>query len=88
MKLSFPTSIVLCTALVACTTAPAADTTENADSSSSMSSVSSVRETNNVSYIGMVKPAGISIYSEGTHRLVLETEKIILLESSTVDLNG
>lgn len=45
-------------------------------------------ETKNVSYTGTVKPAGISIYMEGTHRLVLDDQRFILLESDTVDLNG
>ncbi|PIQ76481.1 hypothetical protein COU78_06800 [Candidatus Peregrinibacteria bacterium CG10_big_fil_rev_8_21_14_0_10_49_24] len=47
-----------------------------------------IRETKNVTYTGIVKPAGVSIYSEGTHRLVMEDGKFILLESNTKDLNG
>lgn len=47
-----------------------------------------IRETKNVSYTGTVKPAGMSIYSEGTHRLVLKDSKFILLESTVKDLNG
>lgn len=47
-----------------------------------------VRETKNVSYRGVVKPAGISIYMEGTHRLSLSDGRFILLESSNIDLNG
>ena len=46
------------------------------------------RETKGVTYTGTVKPAGISIYQEGTHRLVLSDGKFILLESGSVDLNG
>lgn len=76
--------------LAACTPSQA-DTQGDSDSSSSASSrrsVSSVRETNNVSYQGIVRPAGISIFMEGTHRLELDTEKFILLESDSIDLNG
>lgn len=62
-------------------------TPENGDSTAS-SSASSVRETQNVAYRGILEPAGISIYQEGTHRLTLENGTFVLLESSTVDLNG
>ena len=48
------------------------------------------RETKNVTYTGTVQPAGISIYQQGSHRLVLEDQRFILLESTTseLDLNG
>ena len=47
-----------------------------------------IRETKNVTYTGIVKPAGISIYQQGSHRLTLPGGKFILLESATLDLNG
>lgn len=47
-----------------------------------------VRETENVTYMGTVQPAGISIYQQGSHRLVLPGGKFILLESDSLDLNG
>lgn len=49
-----------------------------------------VRETKNVTYTGTVQPAGISVYQEGTHRLILPEGKFVLLESDTllIDLNG
>lgn len=47
-----------------------------------------VRETKNVTYEGEVQPAGISIYQQGSHRLVLPGGKFILLESNSLDLNG
>jgi len=47
-----------------------------------------IRETNNVSYSGTVRPLGISIYMEGTHKLSLPDGRFILLESETADLNG
>ncbi|HLD32346.1 MAG TPA: hypothetical protein VJB10_02030 [Candidatus Peribacteraceae bacterium] len=47
-----------------------------------------IRETNNVSYSGTVRPLGISIYMEGTHKLSLPDGRFILLESKTADLNG
>ena len=43
-------------------------------------------ETKNVSYEGIVRPSGISIYMQGTHRLETEMETVLLLESETVDL--
>lgn len=46
------------------------------------------RETRNVTYRGIVQPAGISIYMQGTHRLVLSDGRFLLLESDTLDLNG
>ncbi len=46
------------------------------------------RETNNVTYTGVVQPAGISIYQQGSHRLVLPGGKFVLLESEALDLNG
>lgn len=51
-----------------------------------------VPETHNVTYEGVLKPAGISIYMEGTHRLVMdsndESAGAILLESAIVDLSA
>lgn len=46
------------------------------------------RETKNVTYQGKVVAGGMSIYQEGSHRLIIDGEKFILLESNTVDLNG
>jgi len=50
----------------------------------------SMRETKNVTYTGIIRPSGISIYQQGTHRLVLEDQRFILLESDSanLDLNG
>jgi len=50
----------------------------------------SARETKNVTYTGIVRPAGISIYQQGSHRLVLEDQRFVLLESdsASLDLNG
>jgi hypothetical protein len=47
-----------------------------------------VRETKNVTYTGIVQPAGISVYNQGTHRLVLPGGKFVLLEGPDLDLNG
>jgi hypothetical protein len=46
------------------------------------------RETRNVFYRGTVRPAGISIYTEGSHKLVLPDGRFVLLEAEGVDLNG
>ena len=76
--------------LVACTAAPTAEDPSAATSSSSepVQGSGAEMETRNVSYEGTVKPAGISIYQQGTHRLLLPDGRFILLESSSVDLNG
>ena len=55
---------------------------------SSSSSVPDIVETAAVEYTGIVRSAGISIYMEGTHRLILEDGSFVLLESSSADLNG
>lgn len=80
-------------ALAACT--PAGDggdaTSSAASSTSSVAAVeassSLPRETANVSYRGVIQPSGISIYMEGTHRLVLDDGRFVLLTSESVDLN-
>ena len=72
---------------------------EPAQSSSQLSATSSLspeselpssdmRETKNVTYRGIVQPSGISIFMQGTHRLVLSDGRFILLESDSIDLNG
>lgn len=55
--------------------------------SSSSSEVSSVQKVTE-ERTGTIEPAGITIYQQGTHKLVLETGDLLLLESDTVDLNG
>ena len=78
--------------LTACSTQPAKPIEDLADPSleqvSSEKSERVIRETKNVSYSGTVKPLGISIYMEGTHRLSLSDGRFILLESDSIDLNG
>lgn len=87
-----PTRLFLCTAicllLVSCGGDAPAIATEDALLSSSSSSPSLIVETHNVSFIGTVRAAGISIYMEGTHRLELADGRFILLASESVDLNG
>ncbi|MDD5041493.1 MAG: hypothetical protein PHX87_06395 [Candidatus Peribacteraceae bacterium] len=80
---------VLVTGLLLASCGGAAPTTPTDDLlSSSSSSESAIVETHNVSFTGTVRPAGISIYMEGTHRLELGDGRFILLASDTVDLNG
>ncbi|MDD5623097.1 MAG: hypothetical protein PHI23_00080 [Candidatus Peribacteraceae bacterium] len=52
------------------------------------SSGTQIIETHNVTYTGIVRPAGISIYMEGSHKMELPDNRFILLESASVDLNG
>lgn len=61
---------------------------QNPDSAEQVAQDVPVRETKNVTYEGEVQPAGISIYQQGSHRLVLPGGKFILLESDSLDLNG
>ncbi len=83
-------SFLLCLStvtLVACTGTAVPDV-ENAASSSSAEAASSIRETQNVSYQGIIEPAGMSIYMQGTHQLKLNDGRFILLESKDIDLDN
>ena len=60
----------------------------SASSSSSSSAVSSedIPETHNVTYRGTVQELGVTIYMQGTHALALGDGRMLILESSVVDL--
>jgi hypothetical protein len=64
--------------------------TSGQSSSSSSAAVSSeeIRETRNVTYRGTVEPLGATIYMQGTHSLALGDGRMLILESSVVDLEG
>ncbi|MFA6259155.1 MAG: hypothetical protein WCX29_00930 [Candidatus Peribacteraceae bacterium] len=89
-------SVLACFALIACTAVPSdTPTPDDTDVDAELPQEeeftdddSALRETPNVTYAGTVRPAGISIYQQGTHRLVLDDGRFVLLESDTVDLNG
>ncbi|PIR48861.1 hypothetical protein COU80_04210 [Candidatus Peregrinibacteria bacterium CG10_big_fil_rev_8_21_14_0_10_55_24] len=91
MKPLFPLAS-LAIILVACMPAATPPAEEEQESMSSSSPVAqqeeTARETKNVLYRGVVKPAGISIYQQGSHRLLQSDGRFILLESDAVDLNG
>ena len=72
--------------LAACTSTSTPVVTDT----SSIPSVSSVamQETKNVTYQGVLQPAGSSIFMEGTHKLQLEDGRFIMLEGTGVDLNA
>ncbi len=74
--------------LGACTLVEVDNPEDSGEQTSSVMQEESVRATRNVTYTGTVQPAGISIYQQGSHRLVLPGGKFILLESDTLDLNG
>lgn len=79
--------LVSCLAFVSACNGSVVTPPENAASSrSSASSSDSVRETRNVTYRGTVEPLGATIYMQGTHRLTLGDGRMLLLESSLVDL--
>lgn len=61
---------------------------EHASSSSSAVSSGEIRETRNVSYRGTVEPLGVSIYMQGTHSLALGDGRMLILESTDVDLEA
>ncbi len=54
---------------------------------SSSSSESSVQETRNVSYTGQLEKLGASMYLQGTHQLLLEDGKTVILESALLTLD-
>lgn len=64
------------------------DATSGTDASSSSSSEDSADVvTHNVSYEGTIDTLGMSIYQQGTHKLLLENGQFVLLESTDVNLN-
>lgn len=93
---AFPFGLALVSLLlVSCGTQPVGQETPPAEDQSSSSfepeqtsSGAQVTETHNVTYTGIVRPAGISIYIEGSHKMELPGNRFILLESTSVDLNG
>ncbi|MDD5469852.1 MAG: hypothetical protein PHO92_03595 [Candidatus Peribacteraceae bacterium] len=95
LKFSHLILVASCTFLVAClplgNTPPAGENESPppvAEEGETAQEDTAPRETPNVTYKGIVQPAGISIYQQGSHRLVLDDNRFILLESSQVDLNG
>ncbi len=58
------------------------------DGTSSSSSVSSASVVQDVSYTGVIRVLGASIYMQGTHKLVLDNEQFLILESNSLDLNN
>ncbi len=61
---------------------------ENEGAASSSSSVSSESVIEDVSYTGIIRELGVSIYMQGTHKLVLENGQFLILESTSLDLNN
>lgn len=62
--------------------------TDEGTSSSSSSSASSESVIEDVSYTGIIHELGVSIYMQGTHKLVLENGQFLILESNSLDLNN
>lgn len=69
--------------LGACAFSPAPS--DGGASSSSISSESVIR---NVSYTGVIRELGVSIYMQGTHKLTLDNGQFLILESNVLDLNN
>ncbi|OGJ55863.1 hypothetical protein A3D88_01930 [Candidatus Peribacteria bacterium RIFCSPHIGHO2_02_FULL_52_16] len=76
------TSVLGILTLAACKPAPAPDTMVDE------LPVEEPEVMEDITYEGVVEAAGISIYMEGSHRLMLPGADFILLQSETVDLNG
>lgn len=70
--------------LGACNFAPPAPS----DSETSSSSTSSQSTIEDVSYTGTIQELGVSIYMQGTHKLILENGQFLILESNALDLNN
>lgn len=68
-------------------TVPSIAPVSEGESSSSSISVFSALPTRNVSYIGTIEDLGVSIYQQGTHKLLLSDGQFLLLESTDVNLN-
>lgn len=95
MKRFFPVTFVLAAviALASCSFNSSSPLQEQ--SSSSTGSGTGITETGsaviiptrNVSYIGTVGEIGVSIYQQGTHKLVLDDGQFILLESTDANLS-
>jgi hypothetical protein len=85
----FTTPIILVSAfllLPACSRVPSGG--PQASSSSAQTSSEEIRETRNVSYRGTVDSLGASIYMQGTHSLALGDGRMLILESTDVDLDA
>lgn len=83
--LILPLSLVLM--LTACGSSPPAPEELPTDGLVTESSSSSSEAPRPATYQGQVQEAGISIYQEGTHRLVLNDGSFVLLEGDGLDLD-
>lgn len=82
-------SSLLCSVLlVSCSSpSPAVPADETASSANvALLSSSAVPATSNVSYTGVVQELGVSIYQQGTHKLVLDDGRFIVLQSADTSL--
>ncbi len=94
MKRFFPVTVLLAAAvLTSCSFDSSSPSTEQSSSSvgseSDLATTGStvITPTRNVSYIGTVGELGVSIYQQGTHKLVLDDGQFILLESTDANLS-
>lgn len=86
-RLLLPTLFTLSLSLAACNFSAAPTSSETEASSSSSSEASQNLVTHNVSYIGTIEEIGMTTYMQGTHRLSIDNEQFLLLESTDVNLN-
>lgn len=86
-RILLPTLLSLSLAFTACTFTSTSTSSEVDTSSSSSSSDSDSLITHNVSYIGTIEDIGMTTYMQGTHRLTIDSEQFLLLESTDANLN-
>ncbi|HVW66101.1 MAG TPA: hypothetical protein VHA78_00015 [Candidatus Peribacteraceae bacterium] len=75
------------TLLSACTLPFGTSTTGSGAVASESNASVPVTETQNVTYQGMLEPAGITIFMEGTHKLNLADGRFIMLRSAAINLD-
>lgn len=85
MKHFLPLFVIPVVALAACTPAQTPDDPDMVDDHQSSSETDMGEER---SYQGVIEEAGVSIYMEGTHRIVLADRQFVLLESENTDLDA
>jgi hypothetical protein len=73
------TSVLL---LAACNGTPGIGSSDE----SSQNSSEEIQETKDVMYRGLLEEAGMSVYMQGTHKLVLDNGQIVMLESDDINL--
>ncbi len=86
----FSSLLTLGILLGACSLGLGGSTQSGSDASSSTSSETASEEsvlTPNVSYTGVLEEIGVTVYQQGTHKMVLDDGQLLVLESSDANLD-